>query len=61
MSMTQTALLSSNINDDMSKYNAIGGIIFGVLALIVGIYMIIYTIYIKSKEQEWKDKTDSLV
>lgn len=52
MSMTQTALLSSKVNEDMSKYNAIGGIIFGILALIVGIYMIIYTIYIKSKEQE---------
>ena len=52
MSMTQTALLSSKVNEDMSKYNAIGGIGFGILALIVGIYMIIYTIYIKSKEQE---------
>ena len=52
MSMTQTALLSSKVNEDMSKYNAIGGIVFGILALIVGIYMIIYTIYIKSKEQE---------
>ena len=52
MSMTQTALLSSKVNEDMSKYNAIGGIAFGILALIVGIYMIIYTIYIKSKEQE---------
>ncbi len=40
------------VNEDMSKYNAIGGIVFGILALIVGIYMIIYTIYIKSKEQE---------
>ena len=52
MSMTQTALLSSKVNEDMSKYNAIGGIGFGIFALIVGIYMIIYTIYIKSKEQE---------
>lgn len=50
MSMTQTALISVKSNDDMSKYNAIGGILFGILALIVGIYMIIYTVYIKSKE-----------
>ncbi len=52
MSMTQTALLSSKVNEDMSKYNAIGGIVFGILALIVGIYMIIYTIYMRSKELE---------
>lgn len=52
MSMTQTALLSVKLTDDVSKYNAVGGIIFGILALVVGIYMITYTIYIKSKEQE---------
>lgn len=52
MSMTQTALLSVSLTEDMSKYNAIEGIIFGMLALVVGIYMIIYTIYAKSKKQE---------
>lgn len=50
MSMIQIELLSVKSPEDMSKYNAIGGIIFGILAVIVGIYMIIYTIYIKSKE-----------
>lgn len=52
MSLTQTALLSVTTDGDMSKYNAMGGIIFGIFALVVGIYMIIYTIRIKSKEQE---------
>ena len=52
MSLTQTAILSFTTKSDMSKYNAIGGIIFGMLSAIVGIYMIIYTIRIKSKEPE---------
>lgn len=51
MSLTQTAILSFTTEGDMSKYNAIGGIIFGVLSAIVGIYMITYTIYAKSKEK----------
>lgn len=50
MSLTQTAILSFTTEGDMSKYNAIGGIIFGVLSATVGIYMIAYTIYIKAKE-----------
>lgn len=50
MSLTQTAILSFTTEGDMSKYNVIGGIIFGVLSAIVGIYMIAYTIYMKSKE-----------
>ena len=56
MSLTQTALLSFTTNTDMSKYNAIGGIVFGILSAIVGLYMIFYTIYIKKKEQktEWE-------
>lgn len=52
MSLTQTAILSFTTEGDMSKYNAIGGIVFGVLSAIVGIYMIIYTIYIKSKKDK---------
>ena len=51
MSLTQTAILSFTTQEDMSKYNAIGGIIFGVLSAVVGIYMITYTIYMKSKEE----------
>lgn len=51
MSLTQTAILSFTIEGDMSKYNAIGGIIFGTLSAIVGIYMIAYTIYTRSKEK----------
>lgn len=35
----------------IATINAIGGIIFGVLSAIVGIYMIIYTIYMKSKDK----------
>ena len=54
MSLTQTAILSFTTKSDMSKYNAIGGIIFGMLSAIVGIYMIIYTIRMKSKELEAK-------
>ena len=54
MSLTQTAILSFTTKSDMSKYNAIGGIIFGMLSAIVGIYMIIYTIHMKSKELEAK-------
>lgn len=51
MSLTQNAILSFTTQEDMSKYNAIGGIIFGALSAVVGIYMITYTIYMKSKEE----------
>lgn len=51
MSLTQTAILSFTTDTDMSKYNAIGGIIFGILSAMIGIYMITYTVYTKSKEQ----------
>lgn len=43
MALTQTALLSFTLKGDNSKYYGIGGIFFGVLSAIVGIYMIIYT------------------
>lgn len=49
MSLTQTALLSFTTKGDMSKYYAIGGIFFGTLSAIIGIYMISYTMnYVKN-------------
>lgn len=42
ISITQMALLSFNETGDLSLYNGIGGITFGVLSFITGIYMIIY-------------------
>jgi len=41
ISLTQTALLSFTLGGDNSKYNAIGGIIFGGLSAFVGLYMIL--------------------
>lgn len=51
MSLTQTAILSFTNAEDMSRYNGIGGIFFGILSMIIGIYMIIYTIKVKSSEK----------
>ena len=36
----------------MSRYNGIGGIFFGTLSMIIGIYKIIYTIKVKSLEKQ---------
>lgn len=41
--LTQTAILSFSHEGDVSFYNGLSGIIFGCLAAIIGIYMIIYT------------------
>lgn len=41
LSLTQTAILSFTVQEDMSKYNGIGGMIFGICAGLIGIYMII--------------------
>lgn len=51
MSLTQTAILSFTTIEDMFRYNGIGGIFFGILSMIIGIYMIIYTIKVKSSEK----------
>lgn len=49
LSLTQTALLSFTIEGDISVYCAGGGILFGVFAGIVGIYMIRYIVKNKAK------------
>lgn len=41
--LTQTAILSAQGESGMSKYNALSGVAFGGLALVVGIGVIIYT------------------
>ena len=42
LSLTQTAVFSFITHIDASKYNGITGVVFGLIATIIGIYMIIY-------------------
>lgn len=41
IALTQTAILSFTLNIDVSHYNGIGGVFFGGLTSLIGIYMII--------------------
>lgn len=43
LALTQTAILSFTSNVDMSFYNGIGSLVFGSLAGLIGLYMIIHS------------------
>ena len=52
ISLTQTAILSFTLHVDVSHYNGIGGIFFGGITSIIGIYMIIRGILMHKKDKE---------
>lgn len=49
LSLTQTALLSFTTSENMSKYNAIGGIIFGSVSILIGTYMVFSILFRKNR------------
>lgn len=54
VSLTQTAILSFTRTEDMSKSYAVGDVIFGFLALAVGLYMLL-------RAPKYKSRSDDLL
>lgn len=52
ISLTQTAILSFTFKIDVSAYNGIGGVIFGGLTSLIGIYMIIRGLIMMKNDKE---------
>jgi hypothetical protein len=48
--LTQTAILSFTTQGDMSYFNGISGMLFGGIATLIGIYMMIRAALIKRQE-----------
>lgn len=52
ISLTQTAILSFTLNIDVSHYNGIGGVFFGGITSLIGIYMIIRGLIMFKNDKE---------
>jgi divalent metal cation (Fe/Co/Zn/Cd) transporter len=49
LTLTQTAILSFAEKNDMSFYNGLSGLLFGFLAALIGVYMMIRAVFIKRR------------